>query len=121
MTTASTGAKTFSKEDLLRRAIERRAVQAVIWGMPPASVRRSYRTRPRYFGIGISTRDQLPSLLDDAMPLAGEEPRYAALRELLAAAQKDPQLKAAMISGPVRPLGRGTRARRGSRARDPLV
>jgi len=31
------------------------------------------------------------------MPLAGEEPRYAALRELIAAAQKDPKLKAAMI------------------------
>src|SRR5688572_32819991 len=41
--------------------------------------------------------DQLPLLLDDATPLAGEEPRYAALRELVAAAQKDPKLKAAMI------------------------
>lgn len=41
--------------------------------------------------------DQLPLLLDDATPLRGEEPRYAALRELLAAAQKDPKLKAAMI------------------------
>jgi len=41
--------------------------------------------------------DQLPLLLDDATPLPGEEPRYAALRELLAAAQKDPKLKAAMI------------------------
>jgi len=41
--------------------------------------------------------DQLPLLLDDAPPLAGEEPRYAAFRELLAAAQKDPKLKAAII------------------------
>jgi len=41
--------------------------------------------------------DQLPLLLDDATPLAGEEPRYAALRALLAAAQKNPTLKAAMI------------------------
>src|SRR5262249_23603056 len=32
-----------------------------------------------------------------ATPLPGEEPRYAALRELIAAAQKDPKLKAAMI------------------------
>jgi len=35
-------------------------------------------------------------LLDDAMPLPGEEPRYAALRELIAVAQKEPTLKAAM-------------------------
>ena len=41
--------------------------------------------------------DQLSRLLDDGVPLAGEEPRYAALRELLAAAEKDPKLKAAMI------------------------
>ncbi len=41
--------------------------------------------------------DQLPLLLDDATPLAGEEPRYAALRELIAVAQRDPALKAAMI------------------------
>jgi hypothetical protein len=40
--------------------------------------------------------DQLPLLLDDAMPLPGEEPRYAALRELVSAAQKDPELKAAI-------------------------
>jgi hypothetical protein len=41
--------------------------------------------------------DQLPLLLDDATPLAGEEPRYATLRQLLAAAQKDPTLKKALI------------------------
>ena len=41
--------------------------------------------------------DQLPLLLHDAAPLAGEEPRYAALRELIAAARRDPKLKAAMI------------------------
>lgn len=41
--------------------------------------------------------DQLPLLLDDAMPLPGEGPRYAALRELIAAAQRDSKLKAAMI------------------------
>ncbi len=41
--------------------------------------------------------DQLPLLLDDATPLPGEEPRYAALRAILAAAEKDPKLKAAMI------------------------
>ncbi len=40
--------------------------------------------------------DQLPLLLDDAKPLPGEEPRYAALRELIAVAQKHPELKAAM-------------------------
>lgn len=40
--------------------------------------------------------DQLSLLLDDATPLAGEEPRYAALRELIAAVQKDPKLKAAV-------------------------
>ncbi len=41
--------------------------------------------------------DQLPLLLDDATPLAGEEPRYAAMRELVAAVRKDPKLKAAVI------------------------
>ena len=41
--------------------------------------------------------DQLPLLLDDARPLPGEEPRYAALRQLVAAAQKDPNLKGAII------------------------
>ncbi|WP_052630087.1 DUF1254 domain-containing protein [Pseudoxanthomonas suwonensis] len=41
--------------------------------------------------------DQLAVLLDDAPPLPGEEPRYAALRELLAAAERDPKLKAAMV------------------------
>jgi hypothetical protein len=41
--------------------------------------------------------DQLPLVLDDAMPLAGEEPRYAELRALIAAAQKNPDLKQAMI------------------------
>lgn len=40
--------------------------------------------------------DQLPVLLDDAPPLPGEEPRYAALRELIAVAKRDPKLKAAM-------------------------
>jgi hypothetical protein len=38
--------------------------------------------------------DQLPLLLDDATPLPGEEPRYAALRELVAAAGREPGLKA---------------------------
>jgi hypothetical protein len=41
--------------------------------------------------------DQLPLLLDDATPLPGEEPRYAALRELVSAAQRDPALKAAIV------------------------
>jgi hypothetical protein len=41
--------------------------------------------------------DQLPLLLDDAPPLPGEEPRYAALRELIAAAKRDPALKAAIV------------------------
>ncbi len=41
--------------------------------------------------------DQLPLLLDDARPQPGEKPRYAALRELIAVAQKNPELKAAMI------------------------
>jgi len=41
--------------------------------------------------------DQLPLVLDDAVPLPGEEPRYAELRAVLAAAQKDPALKTAMI------------------------
>jgi hypothetical protein len=41
--------------------------------------------------------DQLPLLLDDATPLAGEEPRYAATRQLIAAVLKDPKLKAAVI------------------------
>lgn len=41
--------------------------------------------------------DQLPLLLDDATPLAGEEARYATLRQLVAAAQKDPALKKALI------------------------
>ena len=41
--------------------------------------------------------DQLPLVLEDARPLPGEEPRYAELRAVLAAAQKDPALKKTMI------------------------
>ena len=41
--------------------------------------------------------DQLPLILEDAAPLPGEEPRYAAYRELVATVQKDPKLKAAVI------------------------
>src|SRR5262245_42571727 len=41
--------------------------------------------------------DQLPAVLEDAPALPGEEPRYAEIRAVLAAASKDPALKAAMI------------------------
>jgi len=41
--------------------------------------------------------DQLPAVLADAPPLPGEEARYAQLRAVLAAAQKDLALKAAII------------------------
>ncbi len=41
--------------------------------------------------------DELPAVLNDALPLPGEEGRYATYRAVLAAAQKDPTLKAAMV------------------------
>ena len=41
--------------------------------------------------------DQLPFVLDDAPALPGEEVRYAEMRAVLAAAQKDQALKKAMI------------------------
>jgi hypothetical protein len=41
--------------------------------------------------------DQLPAVLKDAPPLPGEEARYAQILAIIAAAQKDPALKKAMI------------------------
>jgi hypothetical protein len=41
--------------------------------------------------------DQLPAVLKDAPPLPGEEARYAEILAVIAAAQKDPALKKAMI------------------------
>ena len=41
--------------------------------------------------------DELPLVLKDARPLPGEEARYAEVLAVVAAAQKDPKLKAAMI------------------------
>ena len=41
--------------------------------------------------------DELPLVLKDATPLPGEEARYAEVLAVIAAAQKDPTLKAAMI------------------------
>ena len=41
--------------------------------------------------------DELPLVLKDARPLPGEEARYAEVLSVIAAAQKDPKLKAAMI------------------------
>jgi hypothetical protein len=41
--------------------------------------------------------DQLPAVLEDARPLAGEEARYAEIRAVLTAAEKDPALKQAMV------------------------
>jgi hypothetical protein len=40
--------------------------------------------------------DQLPAVLDDARPLPGEEIRYAQVRALLGAAEKDPAIKKAI-------------------------
>lgn len=41
--------------------------------------------------------DELPSVLKDARPLPGEQARYAEALALVAAAQQDPKLKAAII------------------------
>lgn len=41
--------------------------------------------------------DELPLVLKDAPPLPGEEARYAEALSLVAAAQKDPKLKAALV------------------------
>jgi hypothetical protein len=41
--------------------------------------------------------DQILTVLEDAPPLAGEEARYAQIRSVVAAAQKDPRLKKAMV------------------------
>ena len=40
--------------------------------------------------------DELPLVLNDAPPLPGEEARYAEVRAVLAAAEKDPKLKASL-------------------------
>ncbi len=95
---------------------DRQAVQEVIQGInvyPLAEYdgtmkRRDWRKLPifpkRADGTG-ETRwvrpevffDQLPLVLDLAPPLAGEEARYAQVLAVIAAAQKDPALKQAMI------------------------
>jgi hypothetical protein len=41
--------------------------------------------------------DQLPAVLQDALPLLGEEARYAEILSAIAAAEQDPELKKAMI------------------------
>jgi hypothetical protein len=41
--------------------------------------------------------DQLPLVMNDAPPLPGEQPRYARIRGVLAAAQSNPALKEALI------------------------
>jgi hypothetical protein len=41
--------------------------------------------------------DQLPAVLNDAKPLPGEQARYAEVLSVIAAAQKDPGLKRAMV------------------------
>jgi hypothetical protein len=45
--------------------------------------------------------DTLPAVLADATPLPGEEARYAQVLAVLEAAQRDPELKAAMTEGAV--------------------
>jgi hypothetical protein len=40
---ASARAQDFSAEDLARRTIERRAIEAVIWGMPAVNLDRCFR------------------------------------------------------------------------------
>ena len=41
-------AQTFSSEELRRRTLERRAVEAVIWGMPIVSVHATSDAQRRY-------------------------------------------------------------------------
>ncbi|UHQ18577.1 DUF1254 domain-containing protein [Lysobacter sp. KIS68-7] len=95
---------------------DRRAIQAVINQIdvyPLAEFDGKMKTHdwsklphfPQPEGSGAETKwvfpetfiDQLPLLLDDATPLPGEASKYAALRELVAVAGRDPKLKAAMI------------------------
>jgi hypothetical protein len=45
--------------------------------------------------------DVLPLVLADAPPLPGEEARYAELRSVLAAAEEDPKIKAAMVKAAI--------------------
>jgi len=45
--------------------------------------------------------DVLPLVLNDAPPLPGEEARYAEIRSILAAAEKDPKIKAAIVKAAV--------------------
>jgi hypothetical protein len=45
--------------------------------------------------------DVLPMVLADAPPLPGEETRYAELQAVLAAAEKDPKIKAAIVKAAV--------------------
>jgi hypothetical protein len=97
---------------------DKRAIQDVIQGidMYPLSEydgtmkRHDWRTLPKFpkppsDDAAAETRwvfpdkffDQLPKVLADAGPLPGEEARYAQVLAVIAAAQKDPGLKAAMI------------------------
>jgi hypothetical protein len=97
---------------------DKRAVQAVLQQImmyPLAEYDGTTKTKdwgelPRFStrggsGSGAETRwvfpdkffDQLPAVLADAPPLPGEEARYAQLRAIAAAAQKDPALKTATM------------------------
>ncbi len=97
---------------------DRRAIQDVIGGINiyPLSEfdgtvkRQDWRKLPKFpkptAGDGAAETswvfpekifDQLQAVLADATPLPGEEARYAQVLAVIAAAQKDPALKAAMI------------------------
>ncbi|GGP22053.1 DUF1254 domain-containing protein [Silvimonas iriomotensis] len=96
---------------------DRKAIQSVIAGvdMYPLSMydgkmkHTDWASQPHFpaqdSGTGGETQwvspdkffDELPALLNDAPPLPGEAARYATMRALVAAAQQDPALKAAMI------------------------
>src|SRR5262245_41712465 len=56
MTVAEARAEPFSASDLARRTLERRAVEAAIWGMPIVSVD---AMRQGFFGVGAKYGDIL--------------------------------------------------------------
>jgi hypothetical protein len=62
--TTSTHAQTFSAEDLARRAIERRAVEAVIWGMPAVNYQLMYQEMVRKTNGGFNQVLYWSRLLD---------------------------------------------------------
>ena len=74
-TLASTQAQNFSSEELARRAIERRAIEAVIWGMPAVNYDLMYQEMVRKAKGGFNQIALLVAAAGLEEPDAHAEPR----------------------------------------------